>query len=61
MPEVWFHLSLKLIDHYQHEDPFLTEELTCAEYKKGYFRGGRNTVKLITYKNKIVIPQQLQQ
>ena len=60
MREGMFPLYLKLIDRYQQEDSILTEKLTCAEYKKGYFCGGRNTIKLITYKNKVVIPQQLQ-
>ena len=60
MSEGIFPLYFKLIDRYQREDPILTEKLTYAEYKKGYFCGGRNTIKLITYENKIVIKQQLQ-
>ena len=31
-----------------------------VEYKKGYFCGVRKTIKLVTYKDKIVIPQKLQ-
>ena len=60
MPEFTFPLYFKLIDRYQREDPILTGKLTCAEHKKDSFRGGRNTIKRITYKNEIVIPQQLQ-
>ena len=36
------------------------KKLNSAEYQKDYFRGGRNTIKLVTYKNKIFIPQKLQ-
>ena len=53
-------LSFKLIDRYQRECPTLMKKITCVEYKKGSFRGGRNTIKLIRHKNKIFIPQQLQ-
>ena len=35
-------------------------KLTWSEYKKGSFSGGRNTIKLVTFKDKIVIPQLLQ-
>ena len=59
-PEGMFPLSFKIIDRYQQEDPVLTEKLTCIEYKKGSFRGGRNTIKLVTIKDIIVIPQILQ-
>ena len=59
MPEFTFPLYFKLIDHYQREDPILTEKLTYAEYKKGSFCGVWITIKLITYKDKIVIPQKL--
>ena len=51
LPESTFPLSLKLIDRYQQEDPILTEKLKCAEYSKGSFRGGINTIKLVTYKD----------
>ena len=47
-----FNLSLKLIDRYQREYPFLSETLKCTEYQKGYFRGGRNTIEVVTYKDK---------
>ena len=36
------------------------EKLNCVKYTKGSFRGGWNTIELITYENKIVIPQKLQ-
>ena len=38
------------MDSYPQEYPILTEKLTCAEYEKGYFSRGWNTIKLITYK-----------
>ena len=60
MPHETFTIYLKLIESYQKEDPILSEKLKCTDYKKGYFRGGWNTIKLVTYKNKIVIPQKLQ-
>ena len=60
LPEGTFPLYFNLIYRYQQEDPFLTENLKCTEYTKGTFRGGRNTIDLITYKYKIVIPQKLQ-
>ena len=60
MPEVTLPLSFNLIDRYQREEPFLTEKLKCAEYSKGYFRRGRSTIPIITYKDNIFIPQKLQ-
>ena len=60
VPEGMFLLSFNIIDLYQREYPFLSEKLNSAEYQEGYFRGGRNTVKNVTYKNKIFIPQKLQ-
>ena len=36
------------------------EKLHSAEYQMGYFRGGKNTIEFVTYKDKILIPQQLQ-
>ena len=44
---------------YQRKYSRLSEKLTCAEYQKVYFCRGRNTIKLVTYKYKIVIPQKL--
>ena len=58
--EGMFPLSFNLVDRYQKEEPFLTEKLNCTTYQKGYFRGGRNTIQLVKYRNKIVIPQKLQ-
>ena len=55
-----FPIYFKLIDRYQRGNPILTEKLTCAEYQTGYFFSGQNTVKLVTYKDKLVIPQLLQ-
>ena len=60
LPEGAFPLSFKLIDRYQREEPFLTEKINSAEYQKGSFCGGWNTIELVTYKDKIVIPQKLQ-
>ena len=60
LPEGTFTLSFNTIDQYQREEPVLLEKLNSAEYQKGSFRGGRNTIKLVTYKNKILIPQKLQ-
>ena len=59
LTEGTFPLYLKLTDQYHGEEPILTEKITCAEYKKGYFRGKRNTIKLVTFKDTIVIPQLL--
>ena len=55
-----FPLSFNIIDRYQREEPFLTEKRKCAKYKKGSFRGYRNTIELVTYEGKIVIPHKLQ-
>ena len=48
LPDSTFPLYFKLIYHYQQEYTFLPEKLKCAKYKKGYFRGVRNTIKLVT-------------
>ena len=55
-----FPLSFNIIDCYQQYHPSLTEKLNCAKYKKGSFHGSRNTIKLVTYKDKIIIPQNFQ-
>ena len=39
------------------ERPLPYGKIKHAEYKKGYFRVGRSTIDLITYKDEIVIPQ----
>ena len=36
------------------------EKLKCAKYKKSSFCGSRNTIELVTYNGKIVIPQKIQ-
>ena len=54
-----FPLSFQLIDCYQQEDPRLQEN-TCATYQKGYFCGNCNTIELVTYKDRVVMPQQFQ-
>ena len=55
-----FPLSFNLIDRCKWEDPFLLEKIKCRKYQNGYFCGGHNTLELIKYKDKIVIPQKLQ-
>ena len=60
LPEGMFTLSFNLIDRCQREEPFLPEKLKCIEFTKGSFRGGRNTIYIKTYKDKIVIQQKLQ-
>ena len=60
LPEVTFPLSPNIIDHYLREYPVLTEKLNYAEYQRGSFCGGRNTIKTFTYKSKIVILHKLQ-
>ena len=52
-------LLFNIIYRYQWEDAILSEKLNSAEYQKGSFRGVQNTIKLVTYKNKIVIQQKL--
>ena len=41
-------LSFKLIDSYQREYHLLTEKINCTKYQKGSFRGGRNTIEIVT-------------
>ena len=57
LPEGTFPLSFKLIEHYQRKDPILTEKLNPTEYIKSSFRGGRNTIKFVTFKDKLGFPQ----
>ena len=61
LPEGTLYLYFKLIDGYQREDPFLSGKVQCTKYEEGYFHGGRNTIRIVTYNDKIVIPQKLQQ
>ena len=60
LPEGTFPLSLNRIDRYQQGRPHPNRKLKWATYQKSYFRGGRNTIELITYKDKIVITYKLQ-
>ena len=60
LPDGTFTLSFNIIDRYQREDPFIKENNNSEEYQKGSFCGGWNNIKLVTYKNKIVIPQKFQ-
>ena len=53
-------LYFKIIYCCQREYPFMSEKLTCAEYQKGCFYWVRNTIELVTYKDKIFISQKLQ-
>ena len=59
LTEGMFPLSFNLVYRCQREDPFLTEKPKCAEYTKGYFCRGRNTIDLIMYKDKIVIRSEM--
>ena len=47
-----FYLSFNLIYRYHREYPFPTEKLKCAKYQKGSFRGGLNTIGIVTYEDK---------
>ena len=49
--------SFKLIDRSQREEPILTETIKWAEYWKIYFCGDRNTIYIVMYKDKLVIPR----
>ena len=60
LPYGTFPLSFKLIDCYHREDPTLSEKFNSAEYIKGSFRGGRNTINLVTFNDETVILQLLQ-
>ena len=55
-----FPISFKLINRYHQEDPILMGKLTCEEYQMVSLHEGRNTIKLATYKDQIVIPHKLQ-
>ena len=47
-----FPLPFNLIYFYHQEDPFLMEKTKCKKQQKGSFCRGRNTIELVTYKNK---------
>ena len=53
-------LKFKTIDQYQQEYPGTKPKFKSAKYLKGYFRGDRNSIDMVTYQDKIVIPQKLQ-
>ena len=56
IPDGKFILPLKLIDRYQKEETFLSENLNVQNTKRAIFCGVQNTIGLVTYKDKIVIP-----
>ena len=60
LPEGTFLISFNIIDRYQREDSFILEKPNYEEYQKDSFCGGQNTIKLVTYKYKIVLPQKVQ-
>ena len=60
LPEGPFPISLKLIDHYQREYHLLTKNIYAQNMPKGSFSRGWDTIELVTYKEKIVIPHKLQ-
>ena len=61
IPEGNFPIYLKLIQKYQRSEPSIIAKYEDCTYHKGYFCGGSNIdIKLITCKNKIFIPPNLQ-
>ena len=57
IPEYILPINLKFIKAYQRQKPIITAKYTTGTYKKCSFRGGSNIyLKLITCKDKIVIP-----
>ena len=61
IPEGTFPINLKLIQKYQRSGPIITAKCKYGTYHKGSFRGGSNIgLKLIPYKDHIVIPSILQ-
>ena len=59
LPDGTIHIYFKLIECYQQEETFLTKK-HVQNYHKGYFSRGRNTIALVTRKDKLVIPQLIQ-
>ena len=55
-----FPLSFRLIYRYHQEYPILTENNNSEECIKGSFCGVQNNINLVTFNDKIVIPQLLQ-
>ena len=61
IPEGTFPINLKFIKTYQRLEPSIITKYKDGTYQKGSFCGGSNfDLKLITCKDKIVIPSKLQ-
>ena len=60
LPVGTFLLSFIIINCYHRDDLLILEKLNSAEYQKSFLCRDRNTIKLVTYKIKIVFPQKLQ-
>ena len=61
IPEGTFPINLKLIHKYQRLGPSITAKYKDGTHHKGSFCGGSNSdIKIITFKDKIVIPLILQ-
>ena len=57
LTESIFPINLKLIQKYQRSEPRIIAKYNNGMYRKGYFCGGSNIdLKLIKYKDNIVIP-----
>ena len=61
LPEGMFPINFKWIQKYQHLEPCLMAKYKYGTYHKGSFRGS-NTIdlKLIRWKDKVVIPSKIQ-
>ena len=55
-----FPVNFKPIDPYQHIYIILMVELKCSKYETDDFCGFRNTIQLVTYKDKMAITQKPQ-
>ena len=61
IPEDTFPINLKLIKIYQLLEPSIKAKYTYGTYQQGFFRGvSKIDLKLITCKDKIIIPTKLQ-
>ena len=61
LPEGSFPIKLKLIQKYQRMEPSIIAKYKTDTYQEGYYRGGSNIyLKLITCKDKILIPSKIQ-
>ena len=57
IPEGNLPIHLKFTQAHQRDEPSTTDKYKYGTYHKGYFRGGSNSdLKIITYKDKIIIP-----